>query len=380
MDIKDYKYDLEFFYSNLLNHPAFLTGDKKQTEFQILFENIWTNVQNHDSFIDALSSMTMFFEDGHTNIELPYTSQDLCLNLRCSWNEINYDELLLDEDYEDIPKGSRILSVEDKHVDEIIYRLAEWIPHENIYLVKSRMIHYPYRNYHMFSEMNLKKLFGSKEKYHITFDVNGNVLSKDIMPEKYNGVADFIPDEDFLTYEVLNDTVIMHLNTCIYNEDYKNTLRKLADICNTQNINTFILDLSKNMGGDSSVIEAFIQYTRTKKYHLFEMTDYSSGEANTIVSRAKEVINSQQKRLFPDKIICKVSHDTFSSARTFAVTLLDNGIATVCGPPIGGKPNSYGMPRKMNLPKSNIRFRVSRAYFMRPNVGNDREMTIGGKP
>ena len=56
-----------------------------------------------------------------------------------------------------------------------------------------------------------------------------------------------------------------------------------------------------------------------------------------------------------------------------------NGIATVCGPPIGGKPNSYGMPRKMNLPKSNIRFRVSRAYFMRPNVGNDREMTIGGK-
>ena len=40
MVIKDYKYDLEFFYSNLLNHPAFLTGDKKQTEFQILFGRV----------------------------------------------------------------------------------------------------------------------------------------------------------------------------------------------------------------------------------------------------------------------------------------------------------------------------------------------------
>lgn len=65
-----------------------------------------------------------------------------------------------------------------------------------------------------------------------------------------------------------------------------------------------------------------------------------------------------------------------SSARTFAVTLKDNGIATIIGEPTGGKPCSYGMPKKAETPNLKIRFRVSRALFLRPNAELDAEEAL----
>ena len=156
----------------------------------------------------------------------------------------------------------------------------------------------------------------------------------------------------------------------------KQTLRELAYICDTQNINAFVLDLSENMGGDSSVIDEFIKYTRIKEYHRYEMADFSAGEARVVTNRVDVVENQQQNFLLPEKIYCKVSYNTFSSARTFAVTLKDNGIATICGTPTGGKPNSYGMPKKMVMPKTKICFRVSRACFLRPDADRDEEITL----
>lgn len=71
-----------------------------------------------------------------------------------------------------------------------------------------------------------------------------------------------------------------------------------------------------------------------------------------------------------------MSNTTFSSARTFAVTLKDNEIATIIGEPTGGKPCSYGMPKKAETPNFKIRFRVSGALFLRPNAELDAEETL----
>lgn len=376
MGKNDYQEDLEYLYSALLKHPAIIVDEKKQTELEALYLAKEETVCDYDSFVDAATELTSFFQDGHTNIEIPYTSTDLCLKLKCRWAGKNCEELTLEKAYEDIPEHARIMCVEGRSIEELIVALAERIPHETLYLVKSRMIRYPYQNYHIFSEMNLKRLFGYKESYSITFAVDGKLIKKDISLVPYDGFLEFISDDEFLSYEIAGDTAIMHLNTCICNEEYKRTLSELAYICNTQNINTFVLDLSENMGGDSSVIDEFIKYTRTKKYYRYGMVDFSLGEAKEITNRADVIWNQQSDLLLPERIYCKVSCNTFSSARTFAVTLKDNGIATICGTPTGGKPNSYGMPKKMTMPKTNIRFRASRACFLRPDSKGDEEMTL----
>lgn len=385
-----YKEDYNFLYSELLKHPIFIEGltiasdstkkekqrTRKKTEFEALYHEGCDAVVDYQSLINAATILISFFGDGHTNIELPYTSSDLCLNLKCGWEEKTCDYLILKEAYQDIPKHSRITDVENMSVEEIITALADVIPHENIYLVKSRMVSYPYQNYHLFSEMNLNRLFGEKREYAISFDVAGEIIRKVIPLSKYDCFLDFAPEDEFLTYEVNDDTVVMHLKQCIFNDFYKKVLNELAITCSSREIKRFVLDLSENMGGDSSVIEWFLGYTHAQKYHIYEMTDYSSGEVEILTSRDLDVENIQQKLLFPEEILCKVSHDTFSSARTFAVTLKDNGIAKIIGNPTGGKPSSYGMPRKMVMPNTGIRFRVSRCRFRRPDASKDEEMTL----
>ena len=376
MGANDYKEDLEYLYSALITHPSIMRGEKNAAELESLYLTNCERVHDYVSLIDAATELTVFFCDGHTNIEIPYTVNDLCLNLKCCWDGVKSDNLIMEQGYEEIPERARIMSVEGMPIEELVEALANRIPHENIYLVKSRMTSYPYQNYHMFSEMNLKRLFGEKESYSVTFASDGKLVKKDIPLKSYDGFLEFAPDEEFLAYEINDDTVIMYLRSCICNEKYKQTLREVAALCNTKNISRFVLDLSDNMGGDSSVIDEFIKYTKVEKYRRYEMTDFSSGEERKITNREEVVENQKQDFLLPEKIFCKVSHHTFSSARTFAVTLKDNGIATILGLPTGGKPNSYGMPKKMSMPRTGIRFRVSRCSSLRPDASRDEEIAL----
>lgn len=376
MTSNDYKEDLGYLYSALLLHPSIVTDVQKKTEFEALYCSKRNAAFEYDSFVDTATELTTFFQDGHTNIEIPYTSQDRCARLKCGWSETECDKLVLREGYEDIPEGALILAVEGMPVSELVNALADRIPHENLYLVKSRMVQYPYQNYHLFSEMNLKRLFGSKESYVVSLLLDGKFFDKEIPLTFYDGFVDFLPDEDFLDYEVCEDAMILHLRSCIYNERYRHTLREVANMCAEQQMSTFVLDLSENMGGDSSVIDEFIRYTRVHQYRRYEMVDYSSGTAKEVSNRNVVVENRQQEVLLPERIYCKVSHNTFSSARTFAVTLRDNGIAEIIGTPTGGKPNSFGMPKRLSLPNSNIRFRVSRCGFRRPDTSKDEEITV----
>ncbi len=374
-DIK-YKMDLEYLYHALQKHPLLITDEHQKECFEQLYFSKKCEKYDYNSFIDAATELTAFFHDGHTNIEIPYTSESRCLRLLCCWNEKNANELLLAKRYDDIPEDSRIVEIEGMTINNVINIISRRIPHENIFLVKSRMIKYPYINYHIFSEMNLRLLFGKKDKYTLSFFLNDKIIKKEIPLSFYDGFLDFLSDEDFLSYEIWDKAVIMHLDSCICNEEYKETLKKLAYICKEKQIASFILDLSRNMGGNSAVIDEFISFTDTEYFRRYEMIDFSSGEAKYITRRQDLIKNQKKDVLLAKQIYCKISHHTFSSSRTFAVTLKDNGIAQIIGHETGGKPNSYGMPQKMKLPESAIRFRVSRCCFLRPNADMDAAITL----
>ena len=166
------------------------------------------------------------------------------------------------------------------------------------------------------------------------------------------------------------------MDGCVYDDEYKRTLDELARLCKEKNSDILELDLSKNMGGSSAVIDEFIKYVDVDNFRRYEMIDYSSGAPKVVTTRKDIISNCKKQLLFPKKIVCRVSNTTFSSARTFAVTLKDNHIATIIGQPTGGKPCSYGMPRRDSTPNCNIKFRVSRCLFLRPDDMLDEEMTL----
>lgn len=376
MTTNSFHTDLEYLYSALQKHPALREDTDVQNRFAELYQQKQETVQEYASFIDAATELTTFFQDGHTNIEIPYAAKSRCLPLPCDWNESASTDLVLTKRYENIPSGSQITHICGVPIEQVITLMSQRIPHENIFLVKSRMFKYPYQNYHVFSEMNLHALFGEQPAYAISFLVDGAEVVKSSPLADYNGFLDFPDDQDFISYELAENAVILHLNSCNLNEKYTETLEEIAALCHERQIPSLVLDLSQNMGGNSAAIDEFIKFTHVDSFHRYEMIDFSSGEAKTITRRSDEIKNHKKVCLFPTEIYCKVSHNTFSSARTFAVTLKDNGIAKIIGTETGGKPNSYGMPKKYVMPESKIRFRVSRCYFMRPDATLDEEITL----
>jgi len=368
MDNLAYKQDLAFVYHKLLQHPLLVIQKDKLSQFETMYNGFSEKITSYSDFVKAATSLTAFFQDGHTNIEIPYCTEDLCLNIPCIWRG---SKLYLTHDYAGIGSGAEIESVENAAVKDLVDAMSERIPHENRCLVKSRMIHYPYKNYHAFSEMNLTSLFGNKDSFEIGFRSNGEGITKMCTLEKYNGFLDFPDDDGFVSYEISGDTAVLRLNACICNETYIAALESLAEQCRENGIQTLILDLSNNMGGSSAVIDEFIKHVDVGSYRRYEMIDYSQGTPQHITRRDDIVKNPRSAKLFPADIYCRVSHNTFSSARTFAVTLKDNGIAKIIGQPTGGKPSSFGMPKKYTAPNTNIRFRVSRCLFLRPNAAED---------
>ena len=353
------------------SHPLLLYSDKRE-QFCNLVQNMENAIIDYNSLIDALTKATLFFNDGHTNIELPYTTEDLCLRIPCKWQK---ERLILMDNYRNIPVGAEIISVEGRPVSELLSFAETRIPHENIYLVKSRTTEYPYKNYHLFSAMNLELLFVKKEFYTVIFSVNGECVKKQSSLVRYDGFLDF-SQNPFIDYEIAEDRIVLHLRECVYSEEYKHTLQEIAELCNEKKLSALELDLSENMGGNSQVIDEFIHFTHAESYRRYEMIDFSSGSPVCVSSREEVVKNQKKNLLFPENIYCRVSNATFSSARTFAVTLKDNGIATIIGKPTGGKPCSYGMPKKDLTPNLKIRFRVSGALFLRPNAELDVEEAL----
>ena len=365
--------DIKYIYDKLLLHPVFVIDASKKTEFKTLFDLLGVQVADYDEFIALINRLTCFFSDGHTNIEMPYSNEDKALNVPCYWHK---GRLLLKTDFMGVGKESEVVGIENKTLDEIVLSMAERIPHENLFLVKSRMINYPYKNYHLFSEQSLGFLFGDKDEYVVSFVENGNRIDRTLRLEFYNGFLEFA-DDDFISYEIKGNTAVLHLDSCICNETYKSVLCELVDVCNKNKISTLVLDLSKNMGGSSAVIDEFIKYTNVSEYRRYEMIDYSSGKAECVTKRTEIVKNNPYANCFNLDIVCRVSYDTFSSARTFAVTLKDNGIAKeVIGMPTGGKPNSFGMPQRFRTPNHSIQFRVSRCLFLRPNESGDNDAAL----
>nr|WP_300835161.1 S41 family peptidase [uncultured Acetatifactor sp.] len=374
MDNAVLREDYDFLCRALMKHPSILVDAQTRKDFMELCQSKIEGISTYEDLIDAATELTVFFRDGHTNIEVPYSPVDFCVPLRCGWD--GRGGLALREEYGGIPAGAYILGIQGITVENLISLMSQRIPHENSHLVRSRMLAYPYQNYHVFSETSLRYLFGAQKEYDVTFMVDGESMVKPCRLEKYSGFLDFADDSDFIGYEIEGNKAILHLNACIMNEKYKSTLENLAQLCQERQIKSLILDLSRNMGGNSAVIDEFITYTNAESFRRYEMIDYSSGEPMQITSRREIVRNKRKPICFPPHILCRVSCHTFSSARTFAVTLKDNGIARVIGTETGGKPNSYGMPRKFAMPASKLRFRVSTSYFMRPDASKDDALTL----
>lgn len=369
-DIEDFK----FVYDAIIKYHCCSLDEKISftSKYKRIYEKLLEGLYDLEY---ALSLLTSELCDGHTNIELPYSNIDLCIHVFTRWVG---NKLLISKSHDKLSKGDQILLINSITIDEYIKKLSSTIPHENEYLLKSRTTRYPYKNYHMFSEWNLKHILNIKNnEFTLTVLREDKKLQIELKLEPYNGCCDFI-DLTYSNKYIIEDTfAVLLLYTCNYDENYKKLLQEFFCKVENQKIEKIYLDLRENMGGNSSVIHEFLQYLSCNDYIGYNVQERNShGNLINIQSRSDKIKNIHKTTIFSGEIICFVSHNTFSSARTFATILKDNNLAKIVGEYTGGKPCSYGAPIKLKTPNSLIRFRVSTKIFRRPNSKFDNDITL----
>lgn len=154
----------------------------------------------------------------------------------------------------------------------------------------------------------------------------------------------------------------------------------------TKNINTMVIDLRKNLGGNSQIADLLISYFNVKPYSLSggrfwrvsqRYKDFLTGQGDSTQSYLKKENNTvldyrkcgphdpmfvDNKLLFTGKVYLITGPLTFSSANMLADGVKEYHMATVIGQPTGENTNDFGEGYLVELPSSKLKIQTTTTF------------------
>ncbi len=370
--------DLEYL-RNIINnvHPSTIEplGEPKNELINDAIHNISENMSIED-FYFIIKKILVSLGDAHTDTFEKISDDEKTSKIEYLWLS---DGLYIGKDIKGLKKGDKILAIEDKNTEDILNELSTIVSHENLYWVKAMgEIHLnteAYVNYlglkNQNDEMVFKVLRNGEE---ILETINFKEIIGDIPSPIYNRRSN--------NYKLLENEnlAIIEINTCVNDGAYRTLLKNFFMEVNKKNIDNIVIDLRNNTGGNSTVIDEFINYLPVEKYKSNGIYVRYSEETNEILESdydkntlrfrdITEIIPESKPKdlIFNGDIYILTSKYTFSSGNDFAVIFQDNNLGTIVGEPTGNAPNCYGDLLDFTLPKSKINFTISYKKFLRPN-------------
>ena len=164
----------------------------------------------------------------------------------------------------------------------------------------------------------------------------------------------------FVHYEInAEDSIgIFTLDSCIFNDVYKSTLKSFFDEVKEKKIRNLIVDLRNNGGGNSLVANEFLRYLAVDQYKECA-SDLRMGPFKSHLSPGFVTNEKYEGYSFDGQIYVLTSVQSFSSAMMFAMYIQDNGLGKVAGEASGNNPSSYGDVVSFRLPESRLYMQVS---------------------
>ncbi|MBI6875654.1 S41 family peptidase [Clostridium aciditolerans] len=252
----------------------------------------------------------------------------------------------------------KLVKVNGKDIKEVEASIAKIISHENDSQVKNMLPQYlalPEILHGLKIVSNGDKAnftFEDKEKHlydveieAITLDENSKDLFKKSLVDKLDDNTRPLyrrnSNIDYW-YKYLEDEKVLYFKYNSCKEDTKKPFnafsQEMLNIMDTHTVNKLVIDLRNNGGGNSSILEPFVNKIKKKS------------------------INSK------DKLFVIVGRETFSSAVLNSIYLRNETNATFVGEETGGKPNSLGEVRSFKLPNSKIEVYYSTKEFKESKV------------
>ncbi len=349
--------DLEFMYKAVKQtHPCYLDGSGLGDVFDGAYEQAKKKLSGYDSItVGELWSigavMYCSINDGHT-----------IMTFRGSREVMEKDR---------IAEG-KILSVDGVSYEELLVRFKKVFPFEP-------QVEF-YADYMLTECLKLESwnmLLGINTSDGITVQLQteSGIETEELVfgyPDLSQSNDANKDSETFYSYRIYEDisSAVFVLDECVVTEGYKTALSDFFKEVAEKNIRRVAVDLRKNGGGNSQVINEFMKYIDVDSYGIFGATIVREGDKLTEYEGYRET-NKKEKNVFSGELYALTSNYTFSSGMDFAVTISDNKLGKVIGEIPGNMPTSYGDKLYFQPPNSKLLCQVSYKKFCRVDRSKD---------
>ena len=371
--------DFEYVVNKLKNvHPATVEGFT-ETQKKII-SDILKKIQRpltKEKFFFTVNELFHSFHDAHTTQWLSFSQG---IDLPLVWLQ---DGLYIAKNTDILRQGDWIQTIGGQQVPQLRDKLNQILWTENDHLVR---LEGPW----MLSARPYLEHLGLIENdgVAVTFQRAGKNHTIRIPIIRLQRPQN--EDLPFFQYAIDqdHDLAVLTLNSCQYHSEYRKKLQQFFNEIHTHKIKNIVLDLRRNSGGDSRVIDKFLPYLNVDRIKTYGSRVRYSQEAREKTrvfkvgletfpraERRNEKIN-QENLLFSGRLFVLTSPKTFSSGNMFAATIQDNRIGTIVGEPTGNKPSCYGHPLPFQMPRTAISFKISHKQFFRPDSTRDLEDAV----
>lgn len=345
------KADLEYLMEHLKErHPAWLDGsDELVAAVEAQYEKEVAGIGEEITVLElckAASRIAAKLHDGHTYV---------------SWYSERQRYI---DDFTQMQTYGRPLTIDGIPTEELLAAYKEVASYELDFYAENQ-----FYSSAIVSESRLRLCgIDTSDGVVMTFDNDGVEIEhtyRFVTVDEIEGYEYSEEDSEWVFYEIdkENNVAIFTLTSCVYNEEYLNTLDEFFSEVFAENIQNVVVDLRENGGGNSQVANAFINYLNVDEYDCWD----SAVRLGWYLLKNEDVTYTNQKKeqVFDGEVYILTDISTFSSAMDFAMLIADNNLGTIVGEPSGNLPDSYGDCLYFQLPNSKFVLSISHKRWYR---------------
>ncbi len=365
---------------NKYNKTDFLKGMQKAEK-----ELSKSTNPNSIEFYKKVQPEIVKLNDGHTYIHMSeyekYDTYIFPFDLAISKNSIkitNQKSNYFNKD-KNLFINKRIKKINDKSAKEIIDMSDKYISGENeITRITAGKYYFEF----------FFNLFIDNKKGYTTIEFNDGSKEKILLLKKseWKNTVSQTNENDYYNYDVFKDYAILNFKSFQDLDKFKNFLSNMFKDLGNKKINTLIIDIRDNEGGNSDLGDELLKYLVSVPFTQYEKTlmkyseiskntfkkypnidkDYLSSYLNkkngTIdtIDKSKnltEPFNTEKR--YSGKVFLLINSLTYSSAADFAQAFKYYKIGRIIGDETGGQIISPGEPVNTKLPNSKLDFTIS---------------------
>jgi len=312
--------------------------------------------------------------DAHSSLAPPTSGERLDLPL--VWLA---EGLVVAADAGGLRAGDRVLAIGGRDEAALLEAMRGTIPAENPYWLKAR-------GESLLTDLGLLQALGIAEQAPVRVRVARGDPSADIDVDvdvaKTGGDRGAPLPWVRFTLEPDHGLALFTLDRCDVDASYRAKLKEFFTAVHEQKIGRVAVDLRRNSGGNSGVVDEFLRYVDVERYTTFLGHARGSAAARSqrgllasvdmpaaLAKRTND--RHEQPPPFAGDLLVLVSGHTFSSGNWFAAVVQDNGLGKIVGEPTGNAPSSFGDVLSFQMPHSRLSFTLSFKKWLRPDPRRD---------